>query len=286
LKGINPEDARQRAYSWLERFGLKDRVNDKVEELSKGNQQKVQLITSLLHDPQLLILDEPFAGLDPVNQGLLKDVLMELKQRNVAIIFSTHQMEQVEKLCDNICLISKGKPVLEGPLRQIKKKYGTNSVHLEFDGDAGFLRTAPGVKRADVYQNYAEIELIDPAQSTELLRAIDGKLHLRKFEVVEPSLHSIFINVVGPTPQREPEAVQSKPPSIRKPMTPKMRRSLVSLVLIVVVTLIVTASTLQQESPDWTLPAVLAGGIALAAFRFFRERTQAKPGNSPGDGGS
>jgi len=130
LKGMHDRDAKAAALKWLDRFGLKDSAFRKVDELSKGNQQKVQLIISLLHSPQLLILDEPFAGLDPVNQILLKDILMELRQQNVAIVFSTHQMEQVEKMCDNICLINKGKPVLSGSLLYVKQWYGTNSLRL------------------------------------------------------------------------------------------------------------------------------------------------------------
>ena len=112
LKGFSVDQAKPLAFYWLERFGLKNEGYRKIEELSKGNQQKVQLILSILHRPELLILDEPFTGLDPVNQVLLKDILMELRQQNTAIVFSTHQMEQVEKMCDNICLINKGKPVL------------------------------------------------------------------------------------------------------------------------------------------------------------------------------
>jgi ABC-2 type transport system ATP-binding protein len=197
LKGLLPKQAKPLAIYWLERFGLKDECHRKIEELSKGNQQKVQLIISILHNPQLLILDEPFSGLDPVNQVLLKDVLMELRQKGVAIIFSTHQMEQVEKMCDSIYLIDKGKPVLSGELFEIKKRYGTNSIHIEYEGDGEFLKGFNFVRRADVYQNYAELELTDISKSTELLAVLNGKLSLRKFEIVEPSLNSIFINVVS-----------------------------------------------------------------------------------------
>jgi ABC-2 type transport system ATP-binding protein len=197
LKGLPPKQAKPLAIYWLERFGLKDEYYRRIEELSKGNQQKVQLIISILHNPQLLILDEPFSGLDPINQILLKDVLMELKQKGAAIIFSTHQMEQVEKLCDNICLINKGKPVLNGELFEIKKRYGTNSIHIEFEGDGEFLKGFDFVCRADVYQNYAELELTDISKSTELLAVLNGKLLLRKFEIVEPSLNSIFVNVIN-----------------------------------------------------------------------------------------
>lgn len=205
LKGLSEQQAKPLALHWLDRFGLKENAYQKIEELSKGNQQKVQFIISILHRPHLLILDEPFSGLDPVNQILLKDILMELRQRNVAIVFSTHQMEQVEKMCDRICLINKGKIVLGGALRDVKKNYGKNSVHLEFDGDGSFLKALPGVRKADIYQNYAELELADIDRSNELLKKLDANLHLRKFEIVEPSLNSIFIDVVGGEPQRVKE---------------------------------------------------------------------------------
>ncbi len=197
LKGLPSKQAKHLAIYWLERFGLKDEYHRKIEELSKGNQQKIQLIISILHSPLLLILDEPFTGLDPVNQILLKDILLELRQKGTAIIFSTHQMEQVEKMCDSICLINKGKPVLSGELHEIKKRYGTNSIHLEYEGDGEFLKGFDFIRRADVYQNYAELELTDISKSTELLADLNGKLLLRKFEIVEPSLNSIFINVVS-----------------------------------------------------------------------------------------
>jgi len=203
LKGIAERDAKPLAMKWLERFSLADSGHRKVEELSKGNQQKVQFIISILHRPQLLILDEPFSGLDPVNQILLKDILRELRQQNTAIIFSTHQMEQAEKQCDALCLIDKGKVVVEGSVADVKKRYGKNSVHLEFEGDGAFLRALPYVRRADVYQNYAELELSDMTHTKDLLGSLDSKLALRKFEIVEPSLHSIFLNVVG-APQTTP----------------------------------------------------------------------------------
>ncbi|MCI0706542.1 MAG: ATP-binding cassette domain-containing protein [Ignavibacteriae bacterium] len=197
LKGMSERAAKPVAMKWLERFSLVDSAHRKVEELSKGNQQKVQFIISILHRPQLLILDEPFSGLDPVNQILLKDILLELRQQNTAIIFSTHQMDQAEKLSDSICLINKGRVVVEGSVADVKKRYGKNSVHLEYEGDGSFLGALPYVRRADVYQNYAELELSDMSQTRDLLTGLDGKLSLRKFEIVEPSLHSIFLNVVG-----------------------------------------------------------------------------------------
>ena len=211
LKGYSAKQAKPLAYYWLERFGLKNEGHRKIDELSKGNQQKVQLIISILHSPELLILDEPFTGLDPVNQILLKDILLELRQKNVAIVFSTHQMEQVEKMCDNICLINKGKPVLSGELHEIKKRYGTNSIHLEYEGDGEFLKNFNFIRRADIYQNYAELELTDISKSSELLASLNGRISLRKFEIVEPSLNSIFINIVGGPDKIEQASAQPIP---------------------------------------------------------------------------
>lgn len=270
LKGVDAETARSRALSWLERFGLGDRFNDKVEELSKGNQQKVQLISSLIHEPSLLVLDEPFSGLDPVNQVLLKDVLMDLRKKNIAIIFSTHQMEQVEKMCDTICLINKGKIVLEGSLRQVKQQYGKNSVHLEFDGDGGFLAKLPQVRKANIYQNYAELELVNPERPADLLSQLDGKIALRKFEVVEPSLHSIFIDVVGIPSVAQEEDSKSTGGSVRRlgrPMNKALRKAITVLTGTLAVTMIVTATRIQSDSTDWTLPAILLAAVGLSGYR-------------------
>lgn len=270
LKGVDAETARSRALSWLERFGLGDRFNDKVEELSKGNQQKVQLISSLIHEPSLLVLDEPFSGLDPVNQVLLKDVLMDLRKKNIAIIFSTHQMEQVEKMCDTICLINKGKIVLEGSLRQVKQQYGKNSVHLEFDGDGGFLAKLPQVRKANIYQNYAELELVNPERPADLLSQLDGKIALRKFEVVEPSLHSIFIDVVGIPSVAQEEDSKSTGGSVRRlgrPMNKALRKAIIVLTGTLAVTMIVTATRIQSDSTDWTLPAILLAAVGLSGYR-------------------
>ncbi|TAK53817.1 MAG: ATP-binding cassette domain-containing protein [Bacteroidetes bacterium] len=197
LRGVPVQEARRRAYEWLKRFELLEKAEGKVEELSKGNQQKVQFINSIIHDPQLVILDEPFSGLDPVNQILLKDILMELKDAGKAIIFSTHVMEQAEKLCEKICLINRGNVILDGRLQDVKKRFGNNSVHIEYTGDGAFLSSLPNVKRAMLYENYAELELSDDAPTGELVRALSQRLELRKFELVEPSLHSIFLSMVG-----------------------------------------------------------------------------------------
>jgi ABC-2 type transport system ATP-binding protein len=287
LKGIAERDAKPIAYQWLDRFGLKESAHRKVEELSKGNQQKVQLIISILHNPKLLILDEPFAGFDPVNQILLKDILLELRQQNVAIVFSTHQMEQVEKMCDNICLINKGKPVLSGSLRDIKNKYGKNSLRIEYEGDGEFLKKSPLVKRADVYQNYAELELTDIHKSRELLSRLGDKLDLRKFEIVEPSLNSIFIDVVGPPPNSE-EVIPARPAPVRaarQPLDKRVKRELLPLVLSSVVFVVLAIGMLFKEKPDWSLPALLLAVVILSSVRYVRAKKAVEAERKRGHGG-
>jgi len=204
LRGLSRPVARREALRWLERMGLAGQELRRTEELSKGNQQKVQFICSIIHDPVLVVLDEPFSGLDPVNQILLKDVLQELKQREKAVIFSTHQMDQAERLSDTLCLINKGKVVLGGTVRDVKKRYGKNSVHLEFDGDGAFMADLPGVHRALLYERSAELELAGDTQLRDILALVNNRVELRKAELLEPSLNSIFINTVG-----EPAALQT-----------------------------------------------------------------------------
>jgi ABC-2 type transport system ATP-binding protein len=275
LKGMEERDAKREAHRWLERFGLVDRIHSRINELSKGNQQKVQFITAVLHRPHLLILDEPFAGFDPVNQVLLKDILMDLRTKNVAIIFSTHQMEQVEKLCDNIALINKGKPVLSGSLREIKQRHGKNSVHLEFGGDGSLLKALPGVKAADIYENYAELELADISRAGQLIRSLDERIHLRKFEVVEPSLNSIFIGVVGGVPALEGDETnraKTSPPTTKSRPAKSLRRALLGAGATGLVAVILTIVNLFQENADWTLPALLAAASGASLYRVLNAR--------------
>ena len=280
LKGFPANQAKPLAFYWLERFGLKNEGYRKIEELSKGNQQKVQLILSILHRPELLILDEPFTGLDPVNQVLLKDILMELRQQNTAIVFSTHQMEQVEKMCDNICLINKGKPVLSGELYEIKKQYGTNSIHLEYEGNGEFLKSFSFIRRADVYQNYAELELTDISKSSELLANLNGKLSLRKFEIVEPSLNSIFINVVGGPQEIEQASEKPIPVSQMQQKSTndlvmkdgRVRKALFSLIGAGILTLAFTVFTFRQIHPQLMAVGILSFVTILSAVRFFQTK--------------
>jgi len=289
LKGIAERDAKVLASKWLDRFGLKDSAYRKVEELSKGNQQKVQIIISILHKPQLLILDEPFAGLDPVNQILLKDILMELRQQNVAIVFSTHQMEQVEKMCDNICLINKGKPVLGGSLRDVKKKYGTNTLRIEYEGNGEFLKNSSLVKRADVYQNYAELELIDIRNNRELLSSIGDRLNIRKFEIVEPSLNSIFINVVGVPATTEDVAVATtaQTPIKRQPLDKRLKKEFFSLLASSAMFIFFSFYMLLfAKNPDWIVPGMFLLVTLFSTFRFMKAKKEVENERKKLEGGA
>jgi ABC-2 type transport system ATP-binding protein len=185
---------------WLEKMSLLDYKNRKVEELSKGMQQKLQFITTLLHEPQLIILDELFSGLDPLNIELIKGIMLEEKRRGTTILFSTHVMEQAEKLCDYICLINRGKKALDGRLSDIKKGFGKNSIQVVLEGDGNFAKDLPGVESLTEYNNYIELKLAPEADTQAILKALTDKIAVRKFEIVEPSLYDIFIEVARADP--------------------------------------------------------------------------------------
>jgi len=199
LHGLSLGEARVRAQKWLARFVAADWYQRKVQELSKGMQQKVQFIGTILHDPDLVILDEPFSGLDPVNARLLKDVILELRDRGCTVIFSTHQMEQVEKSCDRICLIHQGRAVIQGPLAQIRQEHGGNTVHVEYSGDLPTETVKPYAEWIDDHGQYAEIRLRRPEDAGKLLRALVGSLEIRRFEMSEASLEEIYIRLVEGT---------------------------------------------------------------------------------------
>lgn len=197
IKGQPAARARARAEAWLERFELSDKRTAKVEELSKGNQQKVQLIGTLLHDPELVILDEPLSGLDPVNVVLVRGILQELRTSGKTVLLSTHMMGEAEKTVDDIVLIHEGRAVLAGPLDDVRTAHGTDTVHLAFEGDGAFLSDLDGVVRASVHTNTAELELASGASTQTLLAAAMARLRLTRFEVAAPSLEQIFIDRVG-----------------------------------------------------------------------------------------
>ncbi len=197
IKGRSPAAMRAPAERWLRRFELWEKKDAKVEELSKGNQQKVQLAGALLFDPELVVLDEPGSGLDPVNVVLVRRLLKELAAEGKAILLSTHQMGEAEKLCDEIVLIHDGKVVRAGPLADVKASGGRDAVLVEFEGDAAFLAGLPGVTSARVDTNRAELRLAPGADPQEILRAAVPRLRLLRFEVVAPSLEEVFLEAVG-----------------------------------------------------------------------------------------
>jgi len=196
LKGLSGQQARERIDYWLERFDLTEWKMKKVEELSRGMQQKVQFIATVVHDPELIILDEPFSGLDPVNTQLLKDIMLEMKSSGKTIIFSTHRMEQVEMISDNICLINRAEKVLEGDLNHIKQQYGKNTVVVDYEGDVDFVKKLSGISNIDDYGRHMEIKLEERVDPQALLDEIVGKIRINKFEVREPTLNAIFIEQV------------------------------------------------------------------------------------------
>ena len=204
LRGLSASVAAARARAWGERLQIAEAMPKRTEDLSKGMQQKIQFIASLLHDPDLIIMDEPFSGLDPVNAVLLMDTLIELRRAGKAVLFSTHRMDQVEKLCDNIALISGGKLILSGSMREIKSMYPHNRIVIHFVGDAGFL-SHPSIENVKRYNDAAEIQLrpsetlAEDAQS--LLALAMSRASITHFEVKEPTLEDIFIEkVLATTP--------------------------------------------------------------------------------------
>lgn len=197
LKGMESAHARKEIKYWLERFGASDWHAKKVGELSKGMSQKIQFIATIVHDPDIYIFDEPFSGLDPINSELLKEIIIELREKGKAVLFSTHRMEQVEQMCDDICLFNNGRVVLEGKLRDIKQKFGNNTVLLEFEGDSSFLDELIDVRINNRSTNFAEIRILDGQNHQEILKKAMSKSIIHKFELVEPSLTDIFISTVG-----------------------------------------------------------------------------------------
>ena len=201
LHGLDATTASKRAHAWCERMQITEAIPKKTEELSKGMQQKIQFIAALLHDPDLIIMDEPFSGLDPVNATLLQDTLIELRQQGKAVLFSTHRMDQVERMCDHICLISNGKVVLAGAMREVKSRYPVNRIHITYTGDDTFLRH-PAVASAKHYNGQAEITLRNSpdtaGEAQEVLaEAVAHGTRISKFELMEPTLEEIFIEKVA-----------------------------------------------------------------------------------------
>jgi ABC-2 type transport system ATP-binding protein len=203
MKGMDRRRAAQQAGDWLARLGLADWRLRRVDELSKGMQQKVQFISTVLHDPDLVILDEPFSGLDPVNTQVMKDVVLDLHGRGKTILLSTHIMEQAERLCEQLCIIARGRKLVDGALGDIKRTHGGHHLVIGFDGNPGaaahVFADKELVSRVDNYGQYAELELAAGADAQHVLAGlVSSGARLSRFELQEASLHKIFIDLVGP----------------------------------------------------------------------------------------
>jgi ABC-2 type transport system ATP-binding protein len=200
LKSVGTKEAEKRVDRWLERLKLTEWKSKKSNDLSKGMQQKIQFITAVIHEPDLLILDEPFSGLDPVNVELLKEIVLDLKASGKTIIFSTHQMEVAEKICDDICLINRSRKVLEGSIRVVKRGFGRNAVGLRLTGGEEVLADQSLISTVARHSDGVEVLLAEGASAQQLLsRLVSGGASIEKFEMIEPSLHDIFIQKVTET---------------------------------------------------------------------------------------
>jgi len=194
LHGLTQAEAVRRAKEWLDRLGLAEWSDKKLVDLSKGMQQKVQFITSVIHRPPLMILDEPFSGLDPVNAATIQEIMLDMRKQGSTIVLSTHRMEQVERLCDSICLIDKGRNVLDGELRAVKQSYGKNTLHVEFTGSDAFLNH-PAIGQTTRLITGIEAKLKPGADPQEILKAaVQSDACITRFELLEPSLSEIFID--------------------------------------------------------------------------------------------
>jgi ABC-2 type transport system ATP-binding protein len=196
LKNMSRTEAVIQADSWLKRLDIFHYRNNKIDELSKGNQQKIQFIMSVIHNPQLLIFDEPFTGFDPINQQEIRALIFSFVSEGKIIILSTHQMETAEKLCTDIFLLNKGKEVTSGKLSHIKKEFGGNHVEIKFNGDVSFLSSMTEVITVDTYNNYAEVHLKDAFEPSDFLKKITDKIDITHFSVIEPTLNRIFIDLI------------------------------------------------------------------------------------------
>ena len=196
LKGVESRQAQQRANDLLQRYGLAEWRDRRCEAMSKGMGQKLQLLVTLIHEPDLVILDEPFSGLDPVNRDLMRDVILQMRRDGKTVIFSTHIMEQAEQVCDYVALINKGEKILDGTLSEVRSSEGRAAV-LDYDGDGRLLRDLPGVVKINDSGKQVELLLHEDADSQQILAAILNKVQIRRFDLREPSLHEVFVRAVG-----------------------------------------------------------------------------------------
>ncbi|WP_010650141.1 ABC transporter ATP-binding protein [Oceanobacillus massiliensis] len=197
LRGMNKQSIIKELEGWLERFKVPEYMNKKVDELSKGNQQKIQFITAVIHKPKLLILDEPFSGLDPVNVEMLKEAVVDLKEQGTSIVFSSHRMEHVEELCEHLCILHKGTPVVQGTLKDIKRTFGKKNLLIHGDFNFDFLQDFPGVVNYKKLAQGCKLQITNEDVSQNIFAELQGKGFVSKFDLEEPSLNDIFIEKVG-----------------------------------------------------------------------------------------
>jgi len=197
LKGVPPARLAEASAYWLDRVGLAAHARKKVEELSRGMHQKLQFAVTAINDPALLILDEPFSGLDPVNQDLLREIIDGMRAAGKTVLFSTHVMHEAERLCDFIVLINRGAVVVDGTLESIRAGHESHTVSLELDGDAAFVEALPLVVGVTAAGRRCEVELSEGADPQDLLKALVDRVQVRAFEIKRPSLHEIFVRLVG-----------------------------------------------------------------------------------------
>ena len=198
VKGKSGNDIKKSANEYLEKFDLADRKTTKIQDLSKGNQQKIQFIATILHDPEFLVLDEPFSGLDPINTDLLRQIIIELRDKGKVIIFSTHLMDFAEKMCDYISMIEHGKIILDGKLSDLKTKYAKRNISMNYSGDISFLKGNPIIESIEDFGNTTGIRLKDASQIQNLLKLlVDKKIDIKKFDANDISLHEIFVLLAG-----------------------------------------------------------------------------------------
>jgi len=196
IKGVSAKELARCVPQWLQRVDLADWANKKVEELSRGMHQKLQFAVTVINEPDLVILDEPFSGLDPVNQDLLRDIILQMARQGKTIVFSTHVMHEAERLCDFILLINKGKPILNGRLDEIRSQRKSHAVCVELQGDTSFIRNLPIVEKVQSEGKQLEITLTENADPQQLLGYLVNRVRVLRFEVKVPSLHEIFVNLV------------------------------------------------------------------------------------------
>jgi ABC-2 type transport system ATP-binding protein len=197
IKGVARQDAGRRLRPWIERFGLGAWAKRRVNELSKGMQQKAQFIAAILHDPDILILDEPMSGLDPLGVNLMGEVLLEMSRAGKTLILSSHQMDTVERLCDHVALINRAEKILDGSVAEVKRNHGRNAVELDYEGDGRFLAHLPGVAEVRDTGHHAHIRLAKGADPQIFLKESVSRLRVSRFELVEPRLHDIFVERVS-----------------------------------------------------------------------------------------